>query len=166
LGEARPAWWAKLLRWLASYCCMKNAPDYPINSTNHQPVQPHYGYTLVLLCSLVALLSACTANRTGAKGQPFRLKVGEIREVNLATRADTTWQLTATSDNQEVVDVSRKPTSSATGSGITTPTSGPAVFLIKGVTIGTAQVVFSEKQPGTDGTGTIKKQYRVTVTSN
>ncbi|XWW44570.1 hypothetical protein JYG30_17635 [Fibrella sp. USSR17] len=145
---------------------MKNAPDYPTSSTNHQPVWLQHGYTLALLCSLVVLFSACTANRTGAKGQPVRLKVGEIREVNLVTRADTTWQLTATSDNQEVVDVARKPTSAATGSVTAMPTSGPAAFLLKGVTIGTAQVVFSEKQPGTDGTGTIRKRYRVTVTSN
>lgn len=97
----------------------------------------------------------------------MRLNVGDIKELTMATRVDTTWQLSATSDNQEVVDVSRKPTIAGAGNNRgTDPTAmGDAVFLIKGVTIGTANVVFSEKQVGTDGAGRVKKTYRVTVVS-
>lgn len=83
----------------------------------------------------------------------------------MATRQDTTWQLTATSDNQEVVDVSRKPKTPTTGSEPKTADSGSATFLIKGVTVGTANVVFSEKQIGADGDGQVRKSYVVSVTS-
>ncbi|MBO0938473.1 protease inhibitor I42 family protein [Fibrella sp. HMF5335] len=130
---------------------------------NNQIVYPHFRqlYTL-MLASLVALAGACTTSRTGtANGQTMRLSVGDIREVSMTTRADTTWQLTATSDNQEVVDVSRK----TTGAGMVSGATGSAAFLIKGVTAGTAKVVFTEKQPGTDGSGRVKKTYVVTVTS-
>ena len=138
---------------------MNNQRTYPARwASTHQP------YTLALLAGLLALFGACTANRMSmATGQKLRLSVGEIKEVALATRPDTTWQLTATSDNQEVVDVSRKPPVVATGT--VTPTTGSAVFLIKGVTAGTAKVVFTEKQPGTDGSGQMKKAYVVIVTS-
>ncbi|MBO0931583.1 hypothetical protein [Fibrella aquatilis] len=116
-------------------------------------------YALTLLLCLFALMSACTGSRIDtASGQKMRLSVGDIREVSMTPRADTTWQLTATSDNQEVVDVSRK----TTGAGLSNES---AVFLIKGVTAGTARVVFAEKQPGTDGSGQVKKTYVVTVTS-
>lgn len=118
------------------------------------------------MACVLALLAACSANRTGAaKGPPLRLNVGEIREIKLATRSDTTWQLTATSDNQEVVDVSRKPSVIISENETPVTAKGQAVFLIKGVTIGTAKVVFSEKQIGTDGDGQAKKTYQVTVVS-
>lgn len=121
----------------------------------------HLG-TLILLASLLASMAACTTGRTGpASGQKIRLNVGDIKEVNIATRADTTWQLLATSDNQEVVDVSRKPPIAKASGG----RPGTAVFLIKGVTVGTARVVFSEKQLGANGDGQVKKTYTVTVTS-
>lgn len=119
---------------------------------------------LALLVSLFALINACTASKTGiATGQKLRLRVGEIREITIIPRADTTWKLTATSDNQEVVDVSRK-SSAAIAAPI--PAAGPAAFLIKGITVGTAKVVFTENQPGSDGTGLVKKAYVVTVTTN
>lgn len=92
--------------------------------------------------------------------------VGDIKEVSVATRPDTTWQLTATSDNQEVVDVSRKPATPTTGSQPKTADSGSATFLVKGVTVGTANVIISEKQVGMDGNGRVRKSYVVTVGSN
>ena len=143
---------------------MKNQPDRPVSSMPASKADLSQ-YALVLLACLFALMSACTNRTASTKGQPLRLNVGDIKELTMATRADTTWQLTATSDNQEVVDISRKQTVATAGNGTNSPAAGDAVFLIKGVTIGTANVVFSEKQMGTDGTGRVKKTYRVTVVS-
>lgn len=120
---------------------------------------------LALMACLLALLTACTTNRSSlATGPKIRLQVGDIKEVTMATRADTTWQLTATSDNQEVVDVSRKQPIAGPG-GSTASAPGPAIFLIKGVTVGTARVVFSEKQLGATGDGQVKKTYTIIVSS-
>jgi hypothetical protein len=144
---------------------MKNEPIRPTN-TRPASLVGLRPYTLTLLACLFALLTACTANRTEPnKGQKLQLTVGDIKELTMDTRTDTTWQLVATSDNQEVVDVSRKPTAGTTGTGTDPIATGPAVFLIKGVTVGTARVVFAEKQMGTDGTGRVKKAYNVTVTT-
>lgn len=146
---------------------MKTQPDCSANLLPAPTAVPGQFYALTLLATLVTLLSACTANQSGsAKGQPLRLNVGEIKELTMDTRADTTWQLTATSDNQEVVDVSRRlPVSAPTGTNASSAAAGTAVFLIKGVTAGRAKVVFSEKQMGTDGEGKAKKTYLVTVST-
>ncbi|RYF69908.1 MAG: hypothetical protein EOO39_16690 [Cytophagaceae bacterium] len=121
---------------------------------------------LALMACLFAVMMSCTTDRTGlGSGQKLRLNVGDIREVTVPTRVDTTWQLAATSDNQEVVDVSRKQSVTATGGSMTAMPMGSAVFLIKGVTAGTARVVFTEKQLGANGDGQVKKTYTVTVTS-
>ena len=93
----------------------------------------------------------------------MRLTVGDIKEVSINARPDSTNQLTATSDNQEVVDVSRKLTDATSPNGPQLSTAGPTVFLIKGVTAGTAKVVFSEKPTGAEGTGRVRKAYVVTV---
>lgn len=145
---------------------MNDQPDCPANAMPDHLADLRRYYPLLLLVCLLALLSACTANRTGsAKGTPLRLTVGEVKEVTLTTPADTTWQLTATSDNQEVVDVSRKPAIATTGNGPAPTTAGTAIFLVKGVTAGTVRVVFLEKQPGVDGTEKAKRTYLVTVTT-
>lgn len=124
----------------------------------------HQFYGLVLLISLLAILNACNANRTDSnKGQKLRLTVGDIKELPIFILPDTTRQITATSDNQEVVDVSRKPTVATTGNGTNSPSTGSVIFLIKGVTAGTAKVVFLEKQTGADGSGRVRKAYVVTV---
>lgn len=118
----------------------------------------------VLLMGLFAVINACTATQSdSAKGQRMRLTVGDIEEVTIPARPDTAYQLTATSDNQEVVDVSRKPTDATAPNGPTTATAGPTIFLIKGVTAGTARVVFFENPVGATGSGQIKKTYVVTV---
>lgn len=117
---------------------------------------------LALMACLFALMIACTTGRPDSSGGPkIRLAVGEIKELTMATRSDTTWQLTATSDNQEVVDVSRK---TPVATGTRSPATRPAIFLLKGVTAGAANVVFSEKQMGADGNGQVKKTYVVMVT--
>lgn len=117
-----------------------------------------------LLVCLLTLLSACSANRSDSvKGQRMRLTVGDISEVTISARADTTYQLMATSDNQEIVDISRKPTDTTAPNGPQLATERPIIYLIKGVTAGTARVVFSEKPVGEDGSGRVKKAYVVTV---
>ena len=144
---------------------MKNYSHYSSRpSTNVKASRLFHSF--VVFGWLFALLSACTASRSeSAKGRPMRLTVGDINEVTVAARPDATYQLTATSDNQEVVDVSRKPTDVTAPGGTSSSTTGPTVFLIKGVTAGTARVVLSEKKIGTDGAGRTKKTYAVTVTN-
>ena len=149
-----------------SYKAMKTQPDCPANTMPVSTTALRQFYVLILVACLFALLGACTASRSESnKGQSLRLNVGEVKELVMDTRADTTWQLTATSDNQEVVDVSHKPPIVGTNSSSTATAAGTAVFLIKGVTVGQARVVFSEKQTGTDGEGKSRKTYLVTVTT-
>ena len=142
---------------------MKNHSCYPSRPVGHASASRQF-HGLVVIGGLLTLLNACTALRSeSAKGQPMRLTVGDIKEVTVAARPDTTYQLTATSDNQEVVDVSRKSTDVTAPGGPPSTTTAPTVFLIKGVTAGTARVVFSEKKIGTNGAGRTKKTYAVTV---
>ncbi len=77
----------------------------------------------------------------------------------MAAPTDSTVQLIGTSDNSEVVDVSPKQSVAETS----VPKSANAIFLIKGVTVGTAKVVFSEKQTGGTGTDRVLRTYVVQV---
>lgn len=143
---------------------MNDQPPFPAGPTPTNTVSLRQRYGPTLLTGLFAVLSACSANRSDStKGQRMRLTVGDIKEVTINARPDSTNQLTATSDNQEVVDVSRKPTDATAPNGPQLPTGGPVVFLVKGVTAGTARVVFSEKPVGAEGTGRVRKTYVVTV---
>lgn len=143
---------------------MNNQLRFPAGPMPAHTVSQRRHYGPALLVCLFAVLSACSANRSdSAKGQRMRLMVGDIKEVTINARPDSTNQLTATSDNQEVVDVSRKPTDATAPNGPQLSTAGPVVFLIKGVTAGTARVVFSEKPIGAEGTGQVRKTYVVTV---
>lgn len=118
---------------------------------------------------ITALLAACSPGRQprthAAKGEKLRLEVGDVKEVRLASPKDTNTRLFGTSENQEVVDVSLKqltPTD-VNALNLKPSESVPAVFQIKGITAGTARVVLSEKQPGTDGAQKIRKTYTVEV---
>lgn len=107
---------------------------------------------------------ACSASQpTGAK-QRIRLEVGQIREISVPRRGDSSWQLVGTSDNQEVVEVSRPELAPAVDT-LKRTNAGPAVFQLKGVTVGTANVIFSEKQASDPGNGQVKKTYIVQVVS-
>lgn len=88
----------------------------------------------------------------------MHLSVGDVREVTLPEPGGTA-ELTGTSDNSEIADVTPKPATSETGTNLVRPTT----FLVKGVTVGTVRVVFSEKQPGETGTGKLIKAYQVRV---
>lgn len=93
----------------------------------------------------------------------MRLTVGEINEISMARPADRTTVLTGTSDNSEIVDVSLKQTVAAeTGATLSTD---QLIFLIKGITVGTARVVFSGKRVDEPGTGHVRKTYVVQVSS-
>lgn len=115
------------------------------------------------LLLLVGLTACSTSTATTGQASPgtgrqqrMKLTVGDIKEVSLARPADTMLVLTGSSDNSEVVDVSQKQQAGQ---------SSPLTFLIKGVTSGTARVVFSEKRTGDAGEGQVRKIYLVQVVS-
>ncbi|NEU68387.1 hypothetical protein GK091_15965 [Spirosoma agri] len=94
----------------------------------------------------------------------MKLMVGEIKEITLSSRGDGSRQLIGTSDNQEVVEVSRPELAPAVDT-LKQANSKPAIFQLKGITVGTANVVFTEKQPAETGSGQVKKTYVVQVMS-
>jgi hypothetical protein len=117
---------------------------------------------------LLALLAACggPGSSTSAGGtKRLRLEVGKIKEVDFRLGPDTTLQLYSSSDNKEIVDVSRAE--SAPEDVAARPTKGTdrAVFYIKGVSPGRASVVFSEKKNDQDGPGRTLSTYTVEVVS-
>jgi hypothetical protein len=116
-----------------------------------------------LLLLLVSLSTACSRNGQSGPQSKLRLEVGQVKEVTLSASGNGTAQLIGTSDNQEVVDVTRKQPSPEATATTQPGDSGPVVFLIKGVTVGTANVTFSEKQSGEQGSGQTKKTYVVDV---
>lgn len=89
----------------------------------------------------------------------MRVAVGQIKEIMMPAPGDSTVQVVGTSDNSEVVDVSPKQLAAETS----VPKSANTIFLIKGVTVGTAKVVFSEKQTGSSGTERVLRTYVVQV---
>ncbi len=108
--------------------------------------------------------SGLLACAPGASTRPkkLRLSVGELKEITLPTPADSSVQVLATSENPEVVDVSRLEALNDS----TTLTKGRPVrmnFLLKGVTAGTARVVFSEKPAGPQAPDRIRRTYLVEV---
>lgn len=125
-----------------------------------------------LLVLLLTALIACTQNaqlsndlsknETLAKQKKLRINVGEIKEIRMRSSADTSLQMIATSENPEVVDVSRKqaPQESV---ALKPGRSVPMIYLLKGVTAGTAKVIFSEKQTGLNAKEQIRRTYLVQV---
>lgn len=104
---------------------------------------------------------ACGQHGVSGPQTRLRVAVGQIKEVTLSASSDSTRQLVATSDNSEIVDVSPKEVATAATGTVKSPTN---TFLIKGVTVGTARVVFTETQANTPGPGPIRKAYSVRVT--
>ncbi|WP_128546833.1 hypothetical protein [Larkinella soli] len=118
-------------------------------------------YRTLLFSALgLSLLTACSSGRQ----QRIRVEVGEVREVKLSGRGDASLQLIGTSENNEVVEVSKRLVSPAVDT-LQPRNAGPSVFEIKGVTNGTARVVFSEKPAGEAGPGKVRKRYLVQVVS-
>lgn len=106
-------------------------------------------------------LSACSRSETGTKKR-LTIDVGQIREISIPSRGDGTSELIGTSDNQEVVDVSRQQLAPAVDT-LKHTNDGPTVFQIKGVTVGTATVVFSTKPLNQPGQGRPIRTYVVQV---
>ena len=116
---------------------------------------------------LLAVLTACSGagSSTSAGGKRLRLEVGKIKEVDFRLGPDTTLQLYSSSENKEIVDVSRAE--SAPEDVAARPAKGTdrAVFYIKGISPGRASVVFSEKKTGEEGPGRTLSTYNVEVVS-
>lgn len=113
---------------------------------------------------LIGGLLACSQNSQPGSQKRLRISVGEIKEVSLPSGGDGSSELIGTSDNQEVVEVSRQQLAPAVDTLSRTKT-GPTVFQIKGVTIGTANVVFSTKPLNQTGSGQSIRTYVVQVTA-
>ncbi|MBC8152515.1 MAG: hypothetical protein H7Z72_06355 [Bacteroidetes bacterium] len=137
-------------------------PGIEIRPTLHACSRWFAPFMLVLITGL----TACTPNaQVGAGPQKqTRLTVGQIKEIRMQGPADSTVLLSASSDNSEVVDVSQKP-ELAMPNGSVRSATGERIFLIKGVTIGLARVVFSEKRSGETGDGQVRRTYLVQVVS-
>lgn len=112
---------------------------------------------------LLAGLSGCSQSGPSTSAKRMRLAVGEIKEVSLPGRAGSS--VVGTSDNQEVVDVTQKPFTPADSGAMQRGSVVPTVFLVKGVTIGTARIVFADKTTGEDGPGRMRQTYMVQVNS-
>lgn len=115
---------------------------------------------------LLTGLLACsqTGQTDGGTKRKLKVAVGEIKEVSLPSQGDGSSELIGTSDNQEVVEVSRQQLAPAVDT-LKRDKSGPTVFQIKGVTIGTANVVFSTKPLNQTGSGQAIRTYVVQVTA-
>ena len=122
------------------------------------------GIRFVYVAFLTGSLAACSQTSQPGTGpqKKLRISVGEIKDVSLSNRGDGSSELIATSDNQEVVDVSRQQLAPAVDT-LKRDKSGPTVFQIKGVTAGTANVVFSTKPLNQTGSGQPVRTYVVEV---
>ena len=123
---------------------------------------------LPLAILLLTLLAACGGSGSGTSSgsaKRLRLEVGKIKEVSFRLGPDTTLQLYSSSDNKEIVDVSRAE--SAPEDVAARPAKGAdrAVFYIKGISPGRASIVFSEKKTGQEGAGRSLSTYAVEVVS-
>ena len=120
----------------------------------------------ILLALFTLSLAACSKSNQLTSGPQRKLTVtiGEIKEVSLSRSGDGSSELIGTSDNQEVVEVSRQQLAPAVDT-LQRKNTGPTVFQIKGVTVGTANVVFSEKPMNQAGNGQPVRTYVVQVTA-
>ncbi|MFD2570844.1 hypothetical protein ACFSUS_09390 [Spirosoma soli] len=109
-------------------------------------------------------IGACSTDKSLGRKQRIRLTVGEIKEISMSGRGDNAVELIGTSDNQEVVEVSRQQLAPAVDT-LKRTNPAPTTFQLKGITIGTANVIFSEKQANDQGNGQARKTYIVQVVS-
>ena len=118
---------------------------------------------LGLIC-LISYLSGCSTGNLATSGttKKMSIAVGDIREISLPGGGDGSMELIGTSDNQEIVDVSRRELAPAVDTLKRTDT-GPTVFQIKGITAGKANVVFSKKALGATGNVQPVRTYVVQV---
>ncbi|MBD0256876.1 MAG: hypothetical protein ICV83_14250 [Cytophagales bacterium] len=120
----------------------------------------------ILLVSLLAACGGSAGGGTSAGGaKRLRLEVGKIKEVDFRLGPDTTLHLYSSSDNKEIVDVSRAESSPDDVAVRPAKGTDRAVFYIKGVSPGRASVVFSEKKSDQEGPGRTLSTYMVEVVS-
>jgi hypothetical protein len=118
---------------------------------------------LILRTLLLVGLSACSGLNQSDKPKHLRVSVGQIKEISLSTPQDSTFQLTGSSENKEIVEVSNQQLNPADASPAKPQPTGRTVFIIKGITPGTAKVVLAEKGKEEAGNGRIRKTYLVEV---
>ena len=122
--------------------------------------------SLALFALTIALVSCSQQGLSGAGSQKkLTIAVGDIKEVSLPGGGDGSMELIGTSDNQEVVDVSRRELAPAVDTLKRTDT-GPTTFQIKGITAGKANVVFTKQAIGAMGAGQPVRTYVVEVKAN
>ena len=118
----------------------------------------------LLITSVIISASTYQSNQPGSGSRKkMKVAVGEIKEISMPSRGDGSFELVGTSDNQEVVEVSRQQLAPAVDT--LKRDNGPTVFQIKGVTIGTANVVFSKKPINQISIGEVVRTYVVQVTA-
>ncbi|GAA4409953.1 hypothetical protein GCM10023187_33980 [Nibrella viscosa] len=127
------------------------------------------GVTFLLLFVLIIGWTGCRrqlqSNNASNRGERLEVKIGEIREVALPGALITPVELVGTSENKEIVEVSRRRLTAPIDT-LRPSDPGPAVFEIKGVTTGTARVTFSEKRTDGKGKEKLRKAYVVKVVPN
>ena len=124
--------------------------------------------TLPLAILLLTLLAGCGGSGSGTSAgsaKRLRLEVGKIKEVDFRLGPDTTLQLYSSSDNKEIVDVSRAESSPEDVAARPAKGTDRALFYIKGISPGRASIVFSEKKNGQEGPGRVLSTYAVEVVS-
>ncbi|MGF7218212.1 hypothetical protein GGR92_004389 [Spirosoma lacussanchae] len=129
----------------------------------NQPQPRQFAVSFCQLVCTIAVITSLAACRMGAgsgSARPMKVAVGAIQEVTLTGKS-----VVGTSDNQEVVDVTTKPLSSADSSAQAQGKAVATTFLIKGVTVGTARVVFAEQAADSSPDGRVRQTYAVQVVS-
>ena len=117
----------------------------------------------LILCLATSILSCSKPSQSGiGSSKKLRVSVGEIKEISVPSRGDNSLELIGTSDNQEVVEVSRQQLTPAVDT-LKRAGAGPTVFQIKGITVGTANVIFATKPMNTIGSGQSVRTYVVQV---
>ncbi len=140
-----------------------NLQDGSLSMTGIRPLPAPMQLMRILI--LFAGLSACSSLSASQSGMKrIKVRVGQLKEISLPAPASSTRQLSGSSDNDEIADVSEKQRT-ATAPGRTGRNQNNMIFLIKGITPGTAKVVFTEKQTGEEGPGEARITYQVEVVS-
>lgn len=127
-------------------------------------IAPKTAGAFVLFWLVLACIS-CNKGSLPSSGpqKKLRVSVGEIKEISLSTGGNSAVELIGTSDNQEVVEVSRPQLAPAVDT--LTLRKAPMIFQIKGVTVGTANVIFTTKPLNQAGSGQTIRTYIVQVTA-
>ena len=143
---------------MATTPTIRTAFGHPLRVSN-------FPITVVFLWLTIGQL-ACSQTSQSDSGskKSLRISVGEIKEVSLPSRGDDSSELIGTSDNQEVVEVSRQQLAPAVDT-LKRNGGGPTIFQIKGVTVGTANVVFATKPMNQTGSGQPIRTYVVQVSA-